>query len=158
MCSDGTRIVITSVRMGRNIFDAEGKPGEKCMTRNIQSRHLFRTSKITSPDHSSIMGSFEPCKQAHLSSISLAKLLAGNVDTVNDLLQACKGNGFFYLDFRHPSTCDILKHVDELAIIGKSFFKLSLEKKEEYSTEKYLPSRLFGYVCFVSSCLASILL
>jgi len=94
------------------------------------------------------MGSREPSKQADLKSISLADLLAGNIDTVNDLVSACKQNGFFYLDFRHASTCDTLKHADELSVIGKSVFNLSLEEKEYYSTEKYLPSRLFGYVIF----------
>ncbi|KAK2612063.1 hypothetical protein QQS21_001912 [Conoideocrella luteorostrata] len=91
------------------------------------------------------MGSIEPSKQADLKSISLAGLLAGSVDVVKDLLSACEENGFFYLDFRHESTCEILKLVDELAVIGKSIFKLPLEEKEQYSTEKYLPSRLFGY-------------
>lgn len=91
------------------------------------------------------MGSLEPSKQADLKSISLAGLLAGNIEAVNDLVSACKQNGFFYLDFRHASTCDILKHVDELSVIGKSVFDLPLEEKEQYSTEKYLPSRLFGY-------------
>ncbi|KID75019.1 2-oxoglutarate-dependent dioxygenase gloE [Metarhizium brunneum] len=91
------------------------------------------------------MGSVESSKQADLKSISLAGLLAGNDDVVNDLVSACKENGFFYLDFRHESTCDILKLVDDLAAIGKSVFKLPLEEKEQYSTEKYLPSRLFGY-------------
>ncbi|KID87374.1 Oxoglutarate/iron-dependent oxygenase [Metarhizium guizhouense ARSEF 977] len=91
------------------------------------------------------MGSVKSSKQADLKSISLAGLLAGNDDVVNDLVSACKENGFFYLDFRHESTRDILKLVDDLAAIGKSVFKLPLEEKEQYSTEKYLPSRLFGY-------------
>lgn len=90
------------------------------------------------------MSSREPSKQADLKPISLAGLLAGNNDSVTELVSACKQNGFFYLDFRNASTCDTLKHVDELAVIGKSVFNLSLEEKEQYSTEKYLPSRLFG--------------
>jgi isopenicillin N synthase-like dioxygenase len=95
----------------------------------------------------------EATKAANLASVSLAGLLAGEADAVGDLVSSCKENGFFYLDFRHPSTCDTLKHVEELATIGKSVFKLPLEEKEEYSTEKYLPSRLLGYV-FVSSSFA----
>ncbi|TWU71817.1 hypothetical protein ED733_001403 [Metarhizium rileyi] len=91
------------------------------------------------------MGSREPSKQADLKSISLADLLSGDPSTASDLVTACKQNGFFYLDFRHASTCDTLKHADELADIGKSVFSLCLEEKEQYSTEKYLPSRLFGY-------------
>lgn len=87
-------------------------------------------------------------KEADLKSISLADLLAGKADAVNDLVSACKQVGFFYLDFRHESTSNILRHADELAVIGKSVFKLPLEDKEQYSTEKYLPSRLFGYAIF----------
>lgn len=93
----------------------------------------------------------ETTKTASLTSVSLAGLLAGQADSINDLVTSCKTNGFFYLDFRHPSTCDILKLVEELAVIGKSVFKLPLEEKEEYSTEKYLPSRLLGYVLLFPS-------
>ncbi|KAG6010351.1 hypothetical protein E4U21_006915 [Claviceps maximensis] len=91
------------------------------------------------------MDSSRSVKQANLKSISLASLLAGDTHVTQDLVEACKVNGFFYLDFCHESTCDILELVDELAAIGKSTFALSLEEKEEYSTERYLPSRLLGY-------------
>ncbi|RYO86907.1 hypothetical protein DL766_000304 [Monosporascus sp. MC13-8B] len=84
-------------------------------------------------------------KQAELNSISLAGLLEDNVDAVNELVSACKTNGFFYLDFRNASTSQMLKQVDELVDVGNSVFKLPLEEKEEYSTEKHLPSRLQGY-------------
>ncbi len=86
----------------------------------------------------------EPSKDASLKSISLAGLLTGDADAVSDLVSACKENGFFYLDFQHPSTCKVLKQVEDLTAIGKSVFNLPLEEKEEYSTEKYLPSRLLG--------------
>lgn len=85
-------------------------------------------------------------KRADLVSISLAGLLEGNPDTVSELVSACKTNGFFYLDFRDASTEETLKQVDELVDVGNSVFKLPLEEKEEYSTEKHLSSRLQGYV------------
>lgn len=88
----------------------------------------------------------EPTKDANLQAVSLAGLLEEDIDSVRDLLSACKENGFFYLDFRHESTSDVLKLVDDLSVIGKSVFKLPLEEKEIYSTENYLPSRLLGYV------------
>ena len=94
------------------------------------------------------MGSIEPTKQTDLKSISLAGLLAGDADPVNDLVQSCKEYGFFYLDLRDASTCETLKKADDLVGVGRSVFKLSLEEKEKYSTEKYLPSRLLGYVSF----------
>ncbi|KAM0352247.1 hypothetical protein ACHAO7_010909 [Fusarium culmorum] len=84
-------------------------------------------------------------KIANLKSVSLAGLLAGQADAIDDLVSSCKTYGFFYLDFQDPSTSGILKFVDQLAVIGKKVFKLPLEEKEEYSTEKYLPSRLLGY-------------
>ena len=90
------------------------------------------------------MGSLELTNEADLKSISLAGLLAGDASTVNDLVQSCKENGFFYLDLRDASTCETLEKADKLVGVGKTVFKLSLEEKEEYSTEKYLPSRLLG--------------
>lgn len=97
------------------------------------------------------MGSIEdPTKQTDLNSISLAGLLAGDTDTVNDLVQSCKVYGFFYLDLRDASTCETLKKADDLVRVGRAVFKLPLEEKEEYSTEKYLPSRLLGYVSSVA--------
>ncbi|KAL4915958.1 hypothetical protein BDW62DRAFT_212265 [Aspergillus aurantiobrunneus] len=83
--------------------------------------------------------------RAQLNSISLTSLLDGNADAVNNLVAACKTNGFFYLDFRDASTSKTLKQVDELVDVGNSVFKLPLEEKEAYSTEKHLPSRLQGY-------------
>ncbi|CAF3640380.1 unnamed protein product [Fusarium graminearum] len=84
-------------------------------------------------------------KIANLKSVSLAGLLAGQADAIDDLVSSCKTYGFFYLDFQDPSTSGILKLVEQLSVIGKTVFKLPLEEKEEYSTEKYLPSRLLGY-------------
>jgi isopenicillin N synthase-like dioxygenase len=95
------------------------------------------------------MGCLNESNQANLKSISLAGLLAGKTNAVNDLVSACRENGFFYLDFRHQSTCSILEVVDDLAGVGNSVFKLPLEEKEKYSTEKHLPSRLLGYVLCV---------
>ena len=94
------------------------------------------------------MGSIGQTKKTDLKSISLAGLLAGDADPVKDLVQSCKEYGFFYLDLRDSSTCETLMKADELVGVGRSVFKLSLEEKEEYSTEKYLPSRLLGFVCF----------
>lgn len=85
-------------------------------------------------------------QQADLQSILLADLLAGDPDAAKALVEACKVHGFFYLDFRDTSTFDILELVDDITTIGKETFALSLEEKEEYSTEKDLPSRLLGYV------------
>jgi isopenicillin N synthase-like dioxygenase len=90
------------------------------------------------------MYSFKGPERAKLKSISLAELLAGNVNAVNDLLSACQEDGYFYLGFDHGSTCSVLEHVDNLIAVGNSVFKLPLKEKEQYSTEKYLPSRLVG--------------
>ncbi|KAG6029816.1 hypothetical protein E4U41_000266 [Claviceps citrina] len=91
------------------------------------------------------MASSNPPQQAQLQSISLAGLLAGEQLATHDLVEACKLNGFFYLDFRDRSTRHLLELVDELAVIGREVFALPLEEKEKYSTERHLPSRLLGY-------------
>lgn len=92
------------------------------------------------------MGSLPVDRCADLKAISLVKLLAGDSESTKDLVQACKENGFFYLDFGDPSTSRSLQQVDELIEVGSTVFSLPLEEKEAYSTEKYLPSRLLGYV------------
>ena len=89
--------------------------------------------------------------QADLKSICLASLLADDPSSTKDLVSACKIHGFFYLDLRDPSTSHTLQDVDDLAAVGKAVFRLPLDEKEEYSTEKYLPSRLLGYGTFISS-------
>lgn len=38
------------------------------------------------------------------------------------------------------------QQVDDLTAMGQEVFRLPLEEKEAYSTEKYLPSRLLGYL------------
>lgn len=91
------------------------------------------------------MGSLETSRCAELKSISLVKLLAGDPTSAKDLVDACKENGFFYLDFRDPSISQSLQRVDQLIVMGNEVFALPLEEKEQYSTEKYLPSRLLGY-------------
>jgi isopenicillin N synthase-like dioxygenase len=91
------------------------------------------------------MGSIAANQCAELKAISLVKLLAGDSESAKDLVQACKENGFFYLDFHGPSTSRSLQQVDELISVGNAVFSLPLEEKEAYSTEKYLPSRLLGY-------------
>lgn len=92
------------------------------------------------------MGSLGSDQCADLRSISLVKLLADDPESVKDLVQACKEKGFFYLDFNSPTTSQSLRQVDELVDVGNAVFKLPLEEKEAYSTEKYLPSRLLGYL------------
>ena len=96
------------------------------------------------------MGSIEIDQCADLKSIALDKLLAGDAETAKDLVQACKEKGFFYLDFRSSSTSRALRQADQLAVVGNEVFKLPLEEKETYSTEKYLPSRLLGCVSKVT--------
>jgi isopenicillin N synthase-like dioxygenase len=91
------------------------------------------------------MGSIAVDRCADLKAISLVKLLTGDQKSAKDLVQACKENGFFYLDFRDPSTSRSLQQVNELIDVGNAVFSLPLEEKEAYSTEKYLPSRLLGY-------------
>ncbi|KAF4201968.1 hypothetical protein CNMCM8927_000882 [Aspergillus lentulus] len=82
---------------------------------------------------------------ARLRRVSLAGLLAGDLSVVNELLSACQEVGFFYLDFQNPSTCGILDDVDNIAALGTSVFQLPQEEKQEFSTEKFGPSKILGY-------------
>ena len=112
---------------------------------NLNLQHLFKNKPQVATNNNLKMGSIAADRCADLKAISLVKLLAGDSESAKDLVQACKENGFFYLDFRGPSTSRSLKQVDELINVGNAVFSLPLEEKEAYSTEKYLPSRLLGY-------------
>jgi isopenicillin N synthase-like dioxygenase len=74
---------------------------------------------------------------AEKNSISLAGLLEGDVEAVNNLVCACKTTGFFNFDFRDTLTSQMFKQVDELVDVGNSVFKVPLEEKEKYSTERH---------------------
>jgi isopenicillin N synthase-like dioxygenase len=71
-----------------------------------------------------------------LPTVSLAKLVKGDTATANDLVTACRDVGFFYLDFRDPSTSKILEDVDKLVTITENTFQLPLDEKQYYNTEK----------------------
>ncbi|CRG92415.1 Peptide transporter PTR2 [Talaromyces islandicus] len=81
-----------------------------------------------------------------LPTVSLAKLVQGEADAAKDLFTACRDVGFFYLDFRDPSTSKILEDVDKLVTITERTFQLPLEEKQYYNTEKLSTlSKTHGY-------------
>lgn len=86
--------------------------------------------------------------EAGLPTVSLAKLVQGDSDAVNGLVNACRDVGFFYLDFRDPSTSKILENVDKLVTITDNTFQLPLEEKQYYNTEKLSNlSKTHGWAC-----------
>lgn len=72
-----------------------------------------------------------------LVTISASKLLSNDKQTQDDLLDACKSLGFFYLDCRdHPlkPTMELVNGVAEMAL---DFFGLPLSTKEEFTKLSY---------------------
>lgn len=80
-----------------------------------------------------------------LPTVSLAKLIDGDAGTVNRLISACRDIGFFYLDLRKVRS-NILQDADRVFSVIDDLFQLPLEKKQEYSTEKFTVSKILGWV------------
>lgn len=74
--------------------------------------------------------------------LSLAKLLAGDQAQSDRLFSACRGLGFFLLDFQDTSQgLSILNDLETLSRIGAETFDLDLEEKQCY---KMRGDRMFG--------------
>lgn len=83
-----------------------------------------------------------------LTTISAAGLLNGDKQTQNDLFEACKALGFFYLDCRdHPSasTTSLIERVSQMAL---DFYDLPLPSKEDWAELSFdgVKSRPFALV------------
>lgn len=81
---------------------------------------------------------------APLFRLSLAKLLANDVDEVQRLLEASEKIGFFYLNLEdcHSGT-DVLAEADTLFTTGEKLFALSLDEKKKYDFSGQ--NSYFGY-------------
>lgn len=79
-----------------------------------------------------------------LLTVSLAKLIDGDAETVSELTYACRNIGFFYLDLRDTRTNNILEDPDRVFSVANNLFQLPLESKQEYSTENFTISKILG--------------
>jgi isopenicillin N synthase-like dioxygenase len=71
--------------------------------------------------------------EIQLVTISAAGLLNGDKQTQNDLFDACKSLGFFYLDCRdHPSK-STTSLVDRISAMALDFYDLPLPSKEDWA-------------------------
>lgn len=75
--------------------------------------------------------------EIQLVTISAANLLHGDRQTQDDLLQACKSLGFFYLDCRdHPSK-PTMQLVNGISAMALEFYDLPLACKEKWTELAY---------------------
>lgn len=86
-----------------------------------------------------------------LVTISAAKLLDGDKQTQDGLLDACKSLGFFYLDCRdHPvkPTMDLVNKISAMAL---EFYDLPLASKENWTELSFdaCKNRVFALVIFL---------
>ncbi|KAI0892065.1 putative oxidoreductase [Annulohypoxylon nitens] len=84
----------------------------------------------------------EDVPTVELQTITLSKLLEGDVAENDRVFKQCVGRGFFYLALDGCETGEtILRGADQIALTGERVFKLPLEEKMQYKMVK----TLFGY-------------
>lgn len=84
----------------------------------------------------------EDVPTVELQTITLSKLLEGDVVEKDRVFKQCVGRGFFYLALDGCETGEtILRGADQIALTGERVFKLPLEEKMQYKMVK----TLFGY-------------
>lgn len=90
-------------------------------------------------------------KDVGLRTISASKVLDSDPLIKDDLLSACREQGFFYLDYRGT----MLEEVSELYRVAQAFFNRPLDEKLEYDVETQGPEKYNGfvnsYLCLVLS-------
>ncbi|KAK2610030.1 hypothetical protein N8I77_003490 [Diaporthe amygdali] len=73
---------------------------------------------------------------ADLRVVSLQGLLDGDEGAKENLLKACTDLGFFYLDCRDVASGQVMRDVEEMYSLSKSFFDLSQEDKLEWFVDR----------------------
>ncbi|XEV01654.1 hypothetical protein FSHL1_006941 [Fusarium sambucinum] len=87
-----------------------------------------------------------PKGDAALCVISMQKLIDGDEATINQLLKACKGLGFFYLDCRGVASGRLLEEVESMYELATSFYNLPQEEKLRWFVDRdHDEDLVFGY-------------
>lgn len=81
---------------------------------------------------------------AHLHTISLGKLQANDAAEVQQLFEASRATGAFYLDLRSGES-DILPVLEDIGLVSKELFGLPLEEKCAYDVDKLTSQKCNGY-------------
>lgn len=84
-------------------------------------------------------------KLANLRTISLHKLQAGSLSEQSLLLQTCIEDGFFYLDFTHPSFSSLLSDVDTVFELSRDLFNYPPEIKTLFDVDRVSDLKTNGY-------------
>jgi hypothetical protein len=93
------------------------------------------------------MATFENAK---LRKIPLRDLYVGKAEAIEALIQACKTEGFFYLDLCGDETARMVANVEKLELLGQDIFNCAEEEKTRYDFRKIGRLRTTGYLPFVS--------
>ncbi|KAJ5159373.1 Clavaminate synthase-like protein [Penicillium canariense] len=81
---------------------------------------------------------------AHLHTIDLGKLQAGDAAEAQQLFEASRTTGAFYLDLRSEES-DILPVLEDIGLVSKELFGLPLEEKCAYDVDKLTSRKCNGY-------------
>lgn len=81
---------------------------------------------------------------AHLHTINLGKLQANDAAEVQQLFEASRTTGVFYLDLRSGES-DILPVLEDIGLVSKDLFELPLEEKCAYDVDKLTSQKCNGY-------------
>ncbi|KAF2219241.1 hypothetical protein BDZ85DRAFT_285593 [Elsinoe ampelina] len=84
-------------------------------------------------------------KDAELVSVSLPDLIDGRPSTMQSLLRACVGLGFFYLDCRGVDSGSVLEDVQQMYDLSLKFYDLPQEEKSAWLVDRdYDENLVFG--------------
>ena len=83
-------------------------------------------------------------KAAQLKTITFSALAANDPDEYEELFQACRFDGLFYLDMR-GTHCDLLSVIEEIYQLERRLFQLSCTELMQYDVDKLSSSKLNGY-------------
>jgi isopenicillin N synthase-like dioxygenase len=89
-------------------------------------------------------------ENAKLRKIPFRDLYVGKAEAIEALIQACKTEGFFYLDLCGDETARMVTNVEKLELLGQDIFNCAEEEKTRYDFRKIGRPRTTGYLPFVS--------
>lgn len=82
---------------------------------------------------------------AQLRTVHLSKLLDGDAAESRNLLNACKTDGFFYLNIQNIDD-NLLQVVDAMFQLDRELYDVPDEEKMAYDVDKLSELKLNGYV------------
>lgn len=87
-----------------------------------------------------------PSAEADLQVIPYQGLLSRNPETLKKLYDACKEDGFFYINLNESAAKNCLQTVTDVKAASRELFDMPLEQKMLFDTDKLGNLKNYGYV------------